>query len=67
MVCLHHRLCLFPHNRFSLLVLLVPARDVAVFLFKVSHLAAEISQVYVRFLLAHRADDDVLDEVGVEA
>ena len=66
-VSLHHGIRLLAHDGLALLVELVPTGDVLVFLLEVGHLSAEVAEVDVRLLLAHRTDDDVLDEIGVQS
>ena len=49
------------------MIQLIPTGNILVLLFKVCHLPAEIAQVDIRLLITHRTDNDILDEIGIQA
>ena len=49
------------------MIQLIPTGNILVLLFKVCHLPAEIAQIDIRLLITHRTDNDILDEIGIQA
>ena len=66
MINLHHSISLLANIRLTLLIESIPTRDVLILLLKIRHLATEIAQIYICLFLAHRTNDDVLDEIRIQ-
>ena len=65
MVACYHLVGLQSHLRFTLGIGPVPTRNILILLLEVCHLPSIVSQIDIRLLFFHRADDDILDEVGI--